>query len=146
MMKLRREVLEQAFEHLRRCGRGVRECIVYLTGPVDAPTKIDGMIHPEHAASAGGYDVDTDAIGELSTLLLASRRSVRLQMHTHPGTAYHSSRDDAYALVGMPGFLSLVIPDFALGPIGLDGAFLAERTRDGGWMPVVPGDRLEIVG
>jgi hypothetical protein len=144
-MQVHQEVLEQAFEHLRRCGGGRRECIVYLTAPLDKPTTIDGLIHPRHSASMGGYEVDTDAIAELSSGLLASRRTVRAQMHTHPGSAYHSSCDDAFALVGTPGFLSLVIPNFACGTPGLEGAFLAERGEDGDWMPVAPGDRLEIV-
>lgn len=145
MMRIRQEVLEQAFGHLRRCGEGRRECIVYLTAPLDEPTTVDSVIHPRHSASMGGYDVGTDAIAELSSGLLASRRTVRVQMHTHPGSAYHSSRDDAFALVGTSGFLSLVIPNFARDPAGLEGAFLAERDEDGHWMPVAPGDRLEIV-
>jgi hypothetical protein len=144
-MRLRKEVLERAFEHLRRCGAGERECVVYLTGPVDSPDLIDGVIHPGHTASAGGYEVGAGAIAELWADLLASRRGVRAQVHTHPGVAYHSARDDAYALIGTPGYLSLVLPDFALGPVGLGGAFLAERDDDGRWASASARELLEIV-
>lgn len=144
MKQLKQEVLERAFEHLRCCGAGRRECVVYLTGPVDAPTLLDGVAHPRHTAGPAGYDLDSTAIAELWRDLLASRRTIRVQVHTHPGAAYHSSRDDALALVRTPGFLSLVVPKFALGKVGFDEAFLAERTADGRWVGVPPGDRLAV--
>ncbi len=144
MKRLEKEVLERVFEHLRRCGAGKRECVVYLTGPVDDPSIVDGVVHPHHMASPGRYDVDSAAIAELWQDLLRSARSVRVQVHTHPGAAYHSPLDDAWALVHTPGFLSLVIPNFALGKVGFDGAFLAERTDDGRWVGVPISDRLAV--
>jgi hypothetical protein len=145
MVAITAEVLEPAFEHLRGCGEGQRECVVYLTGSVDEPQRIDGVVHPAHAASAVGYEVGTKALGELSAALLTERRSVRAQLHTHPGSAYHSSIDDGGALLGTPGFLSIVIPDFAQGPVGLAGAFLADLTGEGIWaaLDVVTG--LEVI-
>ncbi len=145
MMQLKREVLERAFEHLRRCGAGRTECVVYLTGPIDAPALVDGLVHPKHTAGAVGYDLASSAIAKLWRELVASRRSVRLQVHTHPSGAYHSSRDDAHALIHTPGFLSLVIPNFALRDVGFSGAFLAERTEDGGWIAVPVEERLVLV-
>jgi proteasome lid subunit RPN8/RPN11 len=143
--QLEKGVLEQAFEHLRRCGAGRRECVVYVTGPVAEPNVVDGVVHPRHTASPGGYDLDSEAIAQLWRDLVTEQRSVRVQIHTHPGPAFHSSRDDALALVHTPGFLSLVIPNFALGPVGFDGAFLAERADDGHWVMALIETRLEIV-
>jgi hypothetical protein len=137
-------VLEDAFGHLRRCGDGARECVVYLTGPVDQPTRVDGVVHPHHTSSSIGYDLDSAAIADLWRDLTAARRSIRMQVHTHPGLAYHSSRDDALAIVHTPGFLSLVIPRFATGPIGLDDAFLAARDKDGHWIEVPIQENLEV--
>jgi hypothetical protein len=137
-------VLNQAFEYLRACGQGRRECVVYLTGPVDEPGRIDGVVHPAHRASAVGYEVGTGALGELSAELLVQQRSVRAQMHTHPGEAYHSSIDDGGALLGTPGFLSIVIPDFAKGPVGLTGGFLAELTPEGTWAALDIASRIEV--
>src|ERR671918_1310673 len=145
MKQLRQEVLEQAFEHLRSCGGGRRECVVYLTGPLADATIVDGVVHPRHTAGPAGYDLDSGAIAELWRELVASERSIRVQVHTHPGGAFHSSRDDALAVVHTLGFLSLVIPDFALGPVGFEDAFLAERTRDGHWIEAPVNERLEVV-
>jgi len=145
MKQLEKGVLEQAFEHLRRCGGGRCECVVYLTGPVEDPALIDAVVHPRHTAGPGGYDLDSNAIAELWRDLVASGRSIRVQVHTHPGAAYHSARDNALALVHTPGFLSLVIPNFALDNVGFGGAFLAERTDDGLWVGVPPGERLAVI-
>lgn len=145
MKRLSRVAFEAAFEHFRRCGAGRDECVVYFTGPVDDSDLIDAVIHPRHTSSPAGYDLDSDAIGELWSELSAQRRSVRLQAHTHPGSAFHSSRDDALALIGTVGFLSLVIPNFASGEVGFDDVFLAERTDAGDWASVPVEDRLELV-
>jgi hypothetical protein len=145
MTRLRQEVLVDAFGHLRRCGAGRRECVVYLTGPAGDPELIDGVVHPRHAAGPAGYDLDSAAIGELWGELLESQRSIRMQAHTHPSAAYHSTRDDALAIVSTPGFLSLVIPDFAQGEVDLDGAFLAERTTDGRWVQIAIDERLAVI-
>ena len=144
MFQVGKEVLERAFEHLRACGAGRAECVVYLTGPIGSPLLIDGVVHPRHSASGGGYDLDSAAIADLWRDLVASGRSIRVQVHTHPGPAYHSSRDDALAIVHTPGFLSLVIPNFALGAVGLQGAFLARRSEEGAWVAVPPADCLAV--
>jgi len=50
-----------------------------------------------------------------------------------------------FAIIHTPGFLSLVIPDLALGDIGVDRAFLAERGHDGRWHEVSIAARLTVV-
>jgi hypothetical protein len=145
MVRLRSEVLEQAFGHLRRCGAGRRECVVYLTSSLAEPDLIDRVQHPAHRASAVEYEVALPVIAELFTEMLRARRCVRAQMHTHPGPAYHSPRDNDFALVSTPGYLSIVLPNFAQGPVNLNGAFIAERTPEGGWASVQPSDYVEIL-
>ncbi len=144
-MSLEQEVLEDAFGHLRRCGAGRVECVVYLTGPVAAPALIDGLLQPVHTAGPGGYDVPSAAIGEVWRELLVRERSVRVQVHTHPGPAYHSPTDDSHALIHSVGFLSLVIPDFAMGDVGFDGAYLAELDDRGRWRPVQFEGHLKLL-
>jgi hypothetical protein len=137
-------ILQRSVEHLRACGRGRTECVVYWLGPLDHPDTIDEVLHPAHTATAGGYDVDGRWLNQRWLRLARERRELRAQVHTHPGAAYHSSRDDAMAALQTEGFLSLVIPDFALGGDPLTGAHLTERTADGRWHPVDPATRLSI--
>jgi hypothetical protein len=78
-------------------------------------------------------------------LQLADRGlGVRVQVHTHPGAAFHSKTDDDFPLIHEAGFLSLVIPDFALGVVGFDQAYLTEIQADGSWRQVAIDERLVI--
>jgi hypothetical protein len=137
-------VLEKSFERLRQCGAGERECVVVWTGPQAQPDFVDGVVQPKHTATACLYDIDDMWIGEFWQQLAAEGRTVRAQVHTHPGEAYHSPRDDVLSLVHLPGYLSLVIPRFAYGPIGLDGSYLAVRLEEGGWAPLDPASALRF--
>ena len=143
-LTLHREVLGHSFEHLRSCGGGHEECVVLWIGPNDQARYVDEVVVPRHTASASHYDIDPAWIGEFWLDLARRNRTVRCQVHTHPGRAYHSSRDDALALVHTPGYLSLVLPRFATGPIGLDGSFLAIRGDDGSWSALDPAETIKV--
>jgi hypothetical protein len=143
MLTVPARILQRSLEHLRACGRGRAECIVYWLGPLDHPDTIDEVIHPAHTATAGGYDVDGRWLNQLWLRLARDRLELRAQVHTHPGAAYHSSRDDAMAALQTEGFLSLVIPNFAFGE-PLKGAHLAERAADGCWHTADLATRLSI--
>ena len=63
----------------------------------------------------------------------------------HPGAAFHSGIDDDWPIVQTAGFLSLVIPRFALGKIGFDGAYLAELDDNGVWREVDVRARIDVM-
>jgi len=143
MLTLAPGMLEVTFEHLRRCGAGRQECVVLWAGPVAAPAQVDHVIHPRHTATAVQCDFDPAWIGECWRELADSARTIRAQVHTHPGAAYHSALDDHFALVHTPGYLSLVIPRFAAGPVGLEGAYLTVRSPHGGWRELDPDTAIK---
>jgi hypothetical protein len=137
-------LLEEAFVHLRRCGAGRRECVCYLSGPIAVPAVLDRVLHPLHDATESHYEVDPGWLDLTSRRLARESREIRLQVHVHGGSAYHSTLDDAYPIVSVPGFLSLVLPDFARGPVGLNRSYLARIDADGGWSEHDPESLLEI--
>lgn len=146
MLTLHRNILEETFKYLRSCGAGRRECVVYWLGPRGAKGEVTQVIHPSHTATAGGYDVDGPWLNELWVRLGREELELRAQVHTHPGSAFHSSRDDDMAAIQIAGFCSLVIPRFALGPMSLDAAHLAWRDANGGWQKVlVPSDEIKVI-
>jgi proteasome lid subunit RPN8/RPN11 len=144
VIAIAKEVLKRSFEHLRDCGDDRRECVVLWAGPLTREGVVDEVIHPLHTASAVGYDIDGPYVSRLWRELAGRGQTVRAQVHTHPGPAYHSSRDDSCALVHTPGYLSLVIPNFAKGAVGLDGCFLAVRGDDGAWESIDPRSTIVI--
>lgn len=133
MLRISPEVLETSFAHLRSCGGAAAECVVLWVGSQETPQVIDEVVHPVHSASAIGYDIDPSWIREFWLDLANRGRMVRAQVHTHPGSAYHSSRDDGLPLIHTEGYISIVIPRFAMGSIELNDVHVARRTADGRW-------------
>jgi proteasome lid subunit RPN8/RPN11 len=144
MIALAPEVLDCSFQHLRRCGAAQRECVVFWAGPLSEPGRVDEVLHPRHTASAVGYEVAPAWVNELWLELARRRRTIRAQVHTHPGTTFHSSTDNDFALVHTPGYMSLVIPDFACGAVGLKGSYLTARAADGSWREFDPNAAIEV--
>lgn len=143
-VRVPQSVLGEVFAQFRACGHGKGECVVYLVGPLEAPTDVDEVVHPQHICAPAGYELVDQWITHFWFDLARRQKSVRVQVHTHPGEASHSRTDDEWALIHTPGFLSLVVPDLGLGPVGLDKAYLAERTADGRWRTVAPNACLEV--
>jgi len=144
VLRVSTKILSDSFEVFRSCGGGRAECVAYWLGPGGEDTLVDQVVHPRHSAHAGGYDVDGSWQNELWLRLAREDRRLLAQVHTHPGEAYHSHRDDEMAALQTPGFFSLVVPDFALGEISLRGTYLAERAGDGRWLAVDTTKRIAI--
>jgi hypothetical protein len=138
-------VIEGSFDNFRACGAGRDECVAYLSGSLDDPGLVDRLHHPRHSAGPIGYDIDGAWLTEFFPSLTAERRTVRIQVHTHPGSTFHSSRDDGMALIYVPGFLSLVIPNFGLGEASLEGSYLTVLDDSGHWQELDPGTELELL-
>jgi len=137
-------ILEHTFELLRECGRGRHECQVLWIGPWSTPHLVTSAVHPVHQAHGAGFELADSWIPEFFGYLSETRQGIRAQVHTHPGRAFHSITDDNWPIVSTPGFLSLVIPTFAQGPMGFEGAFLAELGSEGAWRQVPCLSRIAI--
>lgn len=137
-------VFNDTFEQLRCCSEGRIECVTYWTGPVCGETVADQAEQPLHRAGYDWYEVDRQWLCEFFVRLRGERRKVVAQVHTHPHEAWHSSIDDVYAVVPSRGFLSLVLPNFAQGPISLAEAYLVELDAEGKWRAIEPAAGIVI--
>jgi hypothetical protein len=135
-------ILDRTFAYFRDCGRGCRECQVLWTSSWDAPTVITSAVHSKHLAYGDGFILDDAWLSKFWLDLAENNHGIRIQVHTHPRAAFHSPTDDRFPIIHKPGFLSLVIPNFGLGPVGFDGAYLAEVQLDGNWREVPVSSRL----
>jgi len=133
LLTLPAALVTATFDQFRSCGDGRRECVAYWCADLVDPDVLTRVVHPVHTAVGGGYEVDDDWVMQFFVTLHRSQETVRVQIHTHPRGAGHSWIDDAYSLVPAKGFLSLVVPDFARGPVGLDHTHLVQMTADGEW-------------
>lgn len=137
-------MLTQTFKQLRACGKGARECQVLWTGPWHSPGLVTEVVHPKHRARGDGFVLDDRWLTTFWAELAVRNYGIRAQVHTHPQRAFHSETDDAWPIIHTTGFFSLVIPNFALGPIGFNNAYLAELNCDGRFIAVDPMSRITI--
>jgi hypothetical protein len=144
-IKMSEGLLREAFAVLRDHGSGRHECVVYLTGDLETKGIVDGLLHPEHTAFPDFYEVDQAWLHRTWLELAEAHREIRVQVHTHQEEAFHSPTDDQYPVVNVDGFLSLVVPQFATGHIGLDGACLARLNADGTWRNLNPEEEMIIL-
>lgn len=137
-------MIEETFASLRSCGNNERECQLYWVSKWDDPSQLTEVVHPLHTASRYGLSIDSAWISSFWNDLADRGLGVRIQVHTHPYEAFHSDVDDAYPLLVNAGFLSLVIPNFAMGPVGFERAYLTEIQADGSWLQVPIDERIRI--
>lgn len=142
MLQLGRGAWAATLAQLRDHGQGQNECVVYWSASQDQLSVADRVVHPEHTATPWHYAPTQEWLNEFFVSLVRERRSVVAQVHTHKTIACHSPTDDKGALVHVPGFLSLVVPDFAMRTPRLDRIYLAEVAPDGTWQEVAPTDRI----
>lgn len=124
-------VVDRVGAIVRACGRNAAECVVYVTAPTRRRAIATDLVHPQHAATAASTEVDEDELERIWDLLLERQTTIVLQVHSHPGAAYHSSTDDCWPIIHRPGFPSLVLRSF--GARGLEDAHLTVYQRDGRW-------------
>lgn len=92
-----------------------------------------------------GLSVNGDELFQINAELYRRRLRLVGQLHSHPTDAYHSSTDDAYATVTMPGGLSLVVPGFAVAPFALERTAVYRLGADGQWRRLTPTDAARTV-
>ena len=145
VLQLSEGLLAQTLAELRTCGDGRKECVVYWSGPSEELGYVDEVLHPDHGADIHGFEITASWLDATWRDLARRRRAIRVQVHTHPAEAFHSATDDRYPIVHTPGFLSLVLPDFAVGSDPLQGSYLTRLGEDGDWSSVNLATTMEVI-
>jgi hypothetical protein len=145
MITLPAGVWQETLNTFRSCGAGTNECVIYWCAPTTTPVVIDVAVHPEHLASPMMYEIERTWLNRFGFDLARQGKSVVVQVHTHAGEAFHSSTDDRWPMVTTPGFLSLVLPHFALHRLDHRSMHLAELKADGRFAEVPVDSRMRFV-
>ena len=140
------ELVEFGHDFLRQVGlQGFEGLILWAGRFRDDDPKIFDVLEvfaPKQLGSRGpdgvGLTVDGDELFRMNADLYRRRLLLAGQVHSHPAEAYHSSTDDHYATVTIPGGLSLVVPDFASRPFEVSSTAVYRLAADGDWVEVSP--------
>ncbi|HET9282608.1 MAG TPA: hypothetical protein VFR24_11665 [Candidatus Angelobacter sp.] len=141
MLNLPKVILDGTFRTLRKCGRAECECALYWIGPATGDI-VNGIEHPLHRRSPFGYRVDDGWLTQFWTRLAQEKLSIKAQIHTHPNRAFHSATDDQWPIISQPGFISIVIPDFAMGTCSLKNAWIGSLDPLGHWKQATKAEEV----
>ena len=136
--------------HLRAAGRHGSEGMALWVGRQEGDLfRVLHTVIPEqtHLNTADGVCVIVkgDALHRLNVQLYRNGLTLLAQIHSHPGRAYHSSTDDAYAIATTVGCLSLVVPDFARAPFSIPLCATYRLDAAASWRPVSPRDAAAMI-
>ncbi len=108
--------------------------------------RVRDAYEPEQYCRRDQFYIPPASMTALMQTLARTRSKIIAQIHTHPGEAYHSEADAAWAIIRHRGALSLVLPRFAAATTVssfLDEVKAYERAADGEWV-LVSNTCLEI--
>lgn len=107
-----REVIRKTVDHLRDYGRNGLEGVGYWGGRCNSGScQVRTLLVPNFKATAISYDVSPSEAIRIREELESTDDNLLAQIHSHPGDAFHSSRDDQMAASPWAGFVSIVVPN-----------------------------------
>ena len=109
-----RNILVESAELLRSLSAGIQESVVLWAGTAqEREAVVRRIVVPRQCSTAYHFDVPLDERLRIAQEFAISREKLLVQLHTHPGKAFHSPIDDRRALPRHTGALSIVVEDFA---------------------------------
>jgi hypothetical protein len=121
--RLPADLLDVCLEALREHGREGAELFIGLSATQDPEARLVEFrraLIPEQISHTTPYGllvtIDGEAIFALNRDCHEKGELLAGQIHAHPREAYHSETDDSLAMLRLPGSLSLVVPNFGVGP------------------------------
>jgi hypothetical protein len=146
-----RALAEGCQQAIRENGRRGDELFVALTAVVEPEHRLvrfrRGVVPRQtaHTTPQGLLvTIEGSAIFELNRDCFEHGELLAGQIHGHPQRAYHSGADDQMALIRLPGGLSIVVPNFAAGPLDPARWSVHRLGEDGDWAPAAPRTTLEL--
>lgn len=120
---------------------GMRDGDTFLVADVHVPRQVSYKLDTGLCVR-----VDGPELHRLNVWLYEARQVVGVQIHSHPGDAYHSETDDAYPIATLDGSLSIVLPSFGCDGFG-SPEIAAYRLERGGWRTLADplSELIEVV-
>ena len=143
--------LHETEDAIRSAGYDGFELFVLWSGTRDGATFTVATVHVPEQTSYKLYTglcvrVDGSELHRLNVWLYEAQQVIGVQVHGHPGDAYHSDTDDTYPIATLDGSLSIVLPFF-----GRDGwesrDIAAYRLGEYGWVELAGpiSDLIEVI-
>jgi hypothetical protein len=129
---------------------GEREMVVYWAGieiaGADMPTgMVATVVCPKILSGRAAFRLADGQMGRIAEWCARRRMWILAPVHTHPNDEPHSEVDECFPLSHRIGFLSLVIPFFAVHSVVSKPLWQVHERQEQGWAKVEAGERLGII-
>lgn len=130
--------------------RGLGGCegmALWVGEPDGDKVKLSRLLVPEQICTRTEFGVAVDMTERAHLTLLdhvAPHERLYVRVHSHPGRAYHSERDDENLVLTHHGALSVVVPDFARQPLNLDHCAVYRLHQGRGWLRLTPNELARV--
>jgi hypothetical protein len=121
--------------------------LVYWAGWYENPGCIVTTALIPHGINRwGGVRVPTEEMIRIGELLRRLDLLIVAQIHTHPGDHGHSGGDDVSAVSSVPGFLSIVVPNFdQFDSLPLERCYFHRYLEGGRWSEITGSGAVDLV-
>ena len=138
---LPRSVLKATEALMQRFGREERECYAWWGGYFTAAHEgqVLTAFVPDIPTDYGRIELGLPEIGRLHEELRARDQVLLVELHTHPPDAGgQNGIDAAHPAATYPGFISIIVPDFAIHGLELASAWVYEYQTRLRWTELSP--------
>ncbi len=142
----------KAYDHLRLAGRKRLEGVVLFAGRLEEQDSeifcVEETIVPKQLSMSLEegllYAVDGEELHRINVHLHEHKMMLIAQLHSHPGSAYHSQTDDNYAIITKTGGLSIVVPNFGMDDIDTS-LWAVYRLDKNDWVELSTKDAAQLI-
>lgn len=133
-----RETVTQTHECLQEAGRAGSEAFVLWAARVENHLSwVRSAVIPRQVSlkTESGLCVliGPEELHRINVWLYETGLTVVAQVHSHPGSAYHSDTDSALPIATTVGSLSIVVPNFSSRPFSVTRCAVYRLLPDIGW-------------
>ncbi len=143
LLRCSSQLIDETLENLRAAGQhGTEGIVLWLAKrPLAEGAAITEAFVPEHTAKVDMFHIPSSGMTAMMAHLRLRKLALAAQVHSHPGQAFHSRADDAWAIVRHEGALSIVVPYFAVGVTAanfLEATATFRLSAEDRWLRVQP--------
>ena len=109
-------IADETAAYLKRYGARKCEGLAYWAGSVGANGEavVQALVLVNHKPQGAGVHVTKDEVRNLVRVMAELDLKLLAQVHSHLGDAFHSHGDDEHATSFHEGFVSVVVPRYAM--------------------------------
>jgi proteasome lid subunit RPN8/RPN11 len=113
VFQVRRETIDESLRFFQKQGKRGHEGVALWPGRLlEGRCEVQGAIIPVQITGPRMYQIPADESFRVIKSTAKQNLVIAIQIHSHPGSAYHSEADDEYAFLQHLNAISIVVPDF----------------------------------